>query len=209
MAGEITIGLIADLGLRLEDEEKEKFPQDIRLDALNYAQLRVAQLVNRSFLTELESVNTSVDISGGSVTLATVDSDGIIHGANGIIAAKVSPGGSNAQWATKTDIAAMRELQESSYFAESDSNVYFYVYGGSVYFLLTTFTGSVADIFYLDYPDEITTGVDPTLNKALHSVMTDFAESYCWGVDTESSESAGRRATADDKGLLQIKILNG
>ena len=210
-AGDITAALLLDLGRRLEDTDSggNKFPDAVRYDGLNYAQLRMVGLLHPSYLTEFENVKSAQSISAGSVTLATIDSGGIINGGNGVIACKVTPGSGTAQWATKTSIDGLRTIQQSGHFAESDTNPYFYILTNKVYFLLSTYTAAVADIYYHDYPTDIASGVDPVLNTALHPVLLDFAEAYCWSTDSEHGEIAARRAVPEAKAIAQIKILNG
>lgn len=207
-SGDISDSLITELGYRLEDTGQVKFSSALLFEGLNYAQIRIAGLLDPSYLTEFENINSSVSIASGSVALSTVDSGGIINGANGIIACKVTPSGGTAQWAARTDITELRKLDDSSYFSKSDTNIFWYVFKSAIYFLLSTLSGSTADIYYLDYPVDITTDVDPTLNKALHPILVDFTEAYAWATDTENGEAPGRRQIAENKALMQIKILN-
>jgi len=205
MAGEITVLLEAELGLRLEDPGENVFTEAFKLVALNKAQKQAAQMLHTGYLTELENSESALDVSGGSYAITSLNSsDGVFKGAEGVLRVSVDPGTAGTYYfATKVDIKDIKRT-ENTYLAGSDTNILWYIFSSSVYILCTTYTATVATIYYLKKPTSMTTAVDPILNRALHPLICTLAEAICWAMDGKLD----RRQAAYDIALAEIEILN-
>ena len=207
-AGDITDALVDELGIRLEDADEAVFTEATKLLALNRGQVMVCQYLDNHYLTELETIDDGVgnageDISGGSFAFSSLDNTPL-KGAEGIIATSVQVGGSgDFLWATEIDTKRRKRL-ENTYLVESDVNILYYIYASTIYYELSTYTSSVAAIYYLKVPTTMTTDVDPVINTGLHEIMLLFAEGYCWGMDGKLE----RREKAFESAKLQCKVLN-
>lgn len=73
MAGFTSQAMVDMLGLRLEDPDERTFSADLKLDALNWAQLRLTNLIHPAYLTELEVKQFDI-----TCALATNDDEGSI-----------------------------------------------------------------------------------------------------------------------------------
>ena len=205
MAGEITVLLIDELGLKLEDAGENVFTEAFKLVALNKAQKQAAQMLHTGYLTELENSESALDVSGGSYAITSLNSsDGVFKGAEGVLRVSVDPGTAGTYYfATKVDIKDIKRT-ENTYLAGSDTNILWYIFSSSVYILCTTYTATVATIYYLKKPTSMTTDVDPILNRALHPLICTLAEAICWAMDGKLD----RRQAAYDIALAEIEILN-
>jgi len=207
-AGDITDALVDELGIRLEDPDEAVFTEAEKLLALNRGQVQVCHFLNNHYLTELETIDDGVanageDVSGGSFAFSSLDNTPL-KGAEGIIATGVKVGGSGYfKWATEIDLPRRKRL-ENTYLAKSDTNILYYIYGSTIYYLLTTYASSTAAIYYLKVPTTMTTSVDPVINTGLHEIMLLFAESICWGMDAKIE----RRDKAYESAILQCDVLN-
>jgi len=204
-AGDITQDLMDELGLRLEDADSVKFTPDAKLEALNKSQLRLCQLLHDGYLTELEKVDSDVDASTqGIINLATLNSgNGVLRGAEGIIRVQVNISGSLLKWATEIDLRDIKKTQ-NSFLAGSDTNPLYYLFQKQITILITTYTSTTANVFYLQIPPLMTTSVDPLINPSLRHLMLDLAESDCWKMDNKHE----RAAVARNSAFEEIKVLN-
>lgn len=202
-AGDVSDALAAQLAVRLEDEANQEFSNTTKLKMLDRAQLQLCNMLHNAYLSEFEAIKSSADASGGSVTFATIDSGGILRGAEGILKVKVAPGGSNAVWALEIDLKNIK-ITENTYQAYDDERIMYYVWDEQVYILCTTSVGTTADIYYLEKPAEITTNFDPLLNTSLHNLLLDLAEAKCWAINGQFD----RRKEIMDYVLTQIETLN-
>ena len=212
MAGEITVLLEAELGLRLEDPGENVFTEAFKLVALNKAQKQAAQMLHTGYLTELENSESALDVSGGSYAITSLNATehasygngGVFKGAEGVLRVSVDPGTAGTYYfATKVDIKDIKRT-ENTYLAGSDTNILWYIFSSSVYILCTTYTATVATIYYLKKPYDMTTSLDPLLNRALHPLICTLAEAICWAMDGKLD----RRQAAYDIALAEIEILN-
>lgn len=207
-AGDITDALVDELGIRLEDSEENVFTEAAKLLALNRGQIQVCHYLRNEYLTELETIDDGVanageDISGGSFAFSSLDNT-VLKGAEGLLATSVQVGGSgDFLWATEIDLKRRKRL-ENTYLAKSDTNILYYVFASTIYYLLTTYASSVAAIYYLKVPATMTTSVDPVINSGLHEIMLLFAEALCWGMDAKID----RRDKAIESAMLQCEVLN-
>lgn len=204
-AGDITDALVDELGLRLEDAGENVFTSAFKLEALNKAQKQLAQMLHVGYLTELENSESALDVSGGSYAITSLNSaDGVFKGAEGVLRVSVDIGTAGTYYfATKVDIKDIKRT-ENTYLAGSDTNILWYIFGSSVYIICTTYTATIATIYYLKKPTTMTTDVDPILNKALHPLICTLAEAICWAMDGKLD----RRQAAYEMALMEIGTLN-
>jgi len=204
-AGDITDQLSSELSLRLEDADEVKFTSVFKLEALNKAQIQLAQLLHNAYLTELEEVATDVDISSGEYALSSLNSgNGVLRGAEGILKCSVDVGaGGIDKWGIRIDIKDVKRT-ENTYLAGTDSNILFYVFDAKIIFLITTYTATTATIYFLKMPAVMTTDVDPELNVSLHPLIVDLAEALCWSIDSKLD----RRTAILNSALQEIAVLN-
>jgi len=205
--GDVTQGLLDELGLRLEDPSESSFTQTMKLKSLNNAQKRLCNMLNSGYLTELETVDSAEDVSGGNVSLSSLDND-VLRGAEGIIAVKFYAGGTgDGSYMNRQPVEKLRDL-ENSFLAASDDNLIYYVFNNTLYVQATTLTDSTADIYYRKVPTDMSVtsgaGVDPTVNSALYEVMLLLAEAECWAMDAQLE----RRGSALKSAYEEIEILN-
>ena len=206
--GDITDDLLDELGIRLEDPDEGVFTESAKTLAMTRGQVLVCHFLNNHYLTELEAIDDGVahageDISGGSFAFSSLDNT-VLKGGEGIIATSVQVGGAgDFLWATEIDLQRRKRL-ENSYLAKSDTNILYYIFGSTIYYLLTTYASSKGAIYYLKVPTTMTTDVDPEINSGLYEIMLLFAESICWGMDAKID----RRDKAYESAMLQCEVLN-
>jgi len=207
MAGDITDALVDELGIRLEDPQEGTFTDEVKLLALNRGQIQVCHYLNNAYLTELEAVESDLTISGGSYSIASLDSsNGVLKGAEGILAVAfdLSDAGSYT-FATEVDIRNIKRT-ENTYLADSTTNYLYYIFADTIYCLWGggTYANADGQIYYLSKPATMTTSVDPEINSGLHEIMLLFAETICWAMDAKID----RRIKALEAALNQCKRLN-
>lgn len=137
--------MMAMLALRLEDSEKEQWTDSEKLQTLNNAQYRVANLVHDKYLTELEVVEEDVSVTSGKVDLTDDLSNTVLKGAEGIKKVGVSDG----LWCIESEIEDIKR-QENRYQRATLRNPMFYTFQGKIYVLPTTV--STVDVYYLRQP---------------------------------------------------------
>jgi len=209
-AGDITDALVAELGIRLEDPQQGTFTDAVKLLALNRGQIQVCHYLNNGYLTELEAVESDLTISGGSYSIASLDSsNGVLKGAEGILAVGFDLSDSGTYtFATELDIRNIKRI-ENTYLADSTTNFLYYIFKNTIYTLwgdpaYSTYASADGQIYYLSKPATMTTSVDPEINSGLYEIMLLFAETICWAMDAKID----RRTKALEAALNQCKRLN-
>lgn len=140
------------LALRLEDAGKGKFPDGFKLTALNNGQIRVAQMLDNHYLTELQLLETNIAVTSGVAALSLLDKD-VLRGGEGIqMIKKYDTGG---LYMNMIDIKNIKST-ENSFLAGSSTNPLAYVFANNIYILPTSITA--IDVWYLKMPT-------PLLNK--------------------------------------------
>ena len=144
MAGEITVAMIDELGLRLEDAAAINFTDTFKLEALNKAQYQLANMLHNSYLTELETEETALDWSGISSTgyaFSSLTADPVFRGGQGILKVGIGWGAPATTyiWATQLDLQKIKRV-ENTYLVGSDANPLFYVFKSYLFVSVTTYT---------------------------------------------------------------------
>jgi hypothetical protein len=206
-AGDITDALVDELGIRLEDPAEAVFTEAVKLLALNRGQIQVCHYLNNAYLTELEAVESDLTISGGSYSIASLDtSNGALKGSEGILAVGFDLDDSGTYtFATEVDIRNIKRT-ENTYLADALTNYLYYIFSNTIYCLWGGTAKASADgqIYYLSKPASMTTAVDPEINSGLHEIMLLFAEAICWAMDAKID----RRTKALESALSQCQKLN-
>jgi hypothetical protein len=221
---DITDALLLRLGVRLEEPilDGTEWDPTVKLAKLNMAQIQFINLIDPVYLTELEVIDLSVDISAGYKDIETLtggSSGGsgctacnqyangsiVLHGAKGIVNVYVKPGGvaADGQWATLINFNNIKRYR--GHRTPSNTNMFYYVFRKRLTVLLTTYTATVADIYWRKIPCEITLDADPEINSSFHEILLDLAEAACWD---SKGEYPDRYKTAIDSAMAQIKLLN-
>jgi len=152
---------ITQLGLRVEDADKKKFPEKLRREVLEYSQVKIANMLHNAYLTELEYLVSNKTASPDVYLLSSLPYK-VLRGAEGILKVKLTSG----RYCTRIDIKDLKRL-ENTYIAGTDDNPLYYVFEDKIY-VKTTVTEPHIDIYYLKlplplyYPFTITTGMDTT-----------------------------------------------
>ena len=196
--------LNSNLGLRLEDPAESVFTKQAKMDSINIAQRTTVNLLDNSYLTELEAIDNDQALVSGSVSFSTAGITPIRGAITGIYDE------TNDLWCTMIEAKDLKRL-ENSYLDGTTSNPVAYVFQETIYVKPTSV--ALVDIWYLktptdfDYTAETGTGgmgSSCELNPALHELVLDFAESQLWRMDGK-----GDRATsAYNSALNMVKVLN-
>lgn len=138
------------LGLRLEDPALVKFPNSVRINVLNNAQIKAAQMLNDKYLTELEHLKTDVTLTSGvsgDLGVSVLDYN-VLRGAEGILRVKVKSG----LECTEIDYKKFKKY-ETGLLEGTVQNPLYYVFENKIYVFPTT-TAAV-DVYFLRMPNPI------------------------------------------------------
>jgi len=136
------------LALRLEDPAKGKFTDIFKQKALGNAQVKLASLLHNDYLTELQSIKTSVTAGSGVTALlntALLDYE-VLRGAEGIINVKDATSGT---YCTQITLDEAKKL-ENSFLSGSVYNPIYWVYQNKIYVRPTSVVS--LDIAFLRQP---------------------------------------------------------
>ena len=213
MTGKEMIDLLA---LRLEDASKIDFPDSFKLEALDSAQTRVANMLANPYLTELEVLEeafTVGDVTAGvSAVMNSTNLTGnytLLRGGQGVLRVQDATTGT---WLTRIELADVKK-NENSYLAGSATNPQFFVFEKKIYTLPTTITS--VNVWYLREPlplyNQYTAdGGDQTSIASSDSNITATADFYndavIWNITNANYykindfETGGIDFTVDDPG---------
>lgn len=191
--------MITSMGLRLEDPAKTVFTESTVLDALNFAQKTVCNMLDNSYLVELQQIAEDKTVTNGKCTFDTIFGANVNPLRNGIVGVYDE---TNNLWCTMIEPNEAKQL-ENSYLSGSSSNAVAYVFADSVYVKPTTVTA--IDVWYIKSPADLTaSSTECELNIALQEMVLDFAESQLWRMDSKSD----RATSAYNSAINMVKTLN-
>jgi len=153
------------LGVRLEDPDEKKFTPTFKTTALNNGQLKVAQRLNRNYLTELQYLDSTKSLTSGYYALSSL-TKGVLNGAEGILKVKVAGG----KYCTQIDISDLKDTQ-NSYLQGTAENPLYYIFNSRIYVLPTTVVA--IDVWYLQTPPSMYYLYDVTGNAELNQLVLD------------------------------------
>ena len=141
--------MLSQLGLRLEDSAKVKFPDAIKLDALENSQMELPLMLHKYYLTELEVLQESLTATSGAYALSSLTYP-VLGGEQGILSVKIHSG----LYCTKLDISDLKKT-ENTYYDGSAQNPLYYVFKDNIYVDNGT-ASPVIDVYYLKTPTVLT-----------------------------------------------------
>jgi len=133
------------LGLRLEDAEEKKFTAGFKIQALNNAQIKLANMLLNPYLTELQVLATSQTATTGVLAIDDILAYDVLRGSEGILNVKISSG----KYFHKIDLTDLKKTENSFLNAATDNPLY-YVFQNRLYVLPTSIT--TVDVLYLKIP---------------------------------------------------------
>jgi len=136
-----------ELALRLEDADKVKFTDALKLKVLNNAQLKVANLLHNAYLTELQVIKEDVTATAGKVemTIANLDYK-VLRGAQGILKVRIKDG----LYCNMLDLDDLKRMEQPS-LAGSRQNPLAWVFQNHIY-VSNGETNPAIDVYLLKVP---------------------------------------------------------
>jgi len=142
--------MIGQLGLRLEDADKVKFTDALKLDALNNAQLKVANFLHNAYLTELQVLKEDVTATAGKVEMTVANLDyGVLKGAEGILKVRIKDG----LYCNMIDLDDLKRT-ENAYLAGTLQNPLAWVFQNHIY-VSNGQTNPAIDVYFLKIPSTL------------------------------------------------------
>lgn len=151
--------MMALLGIRLEDAGGSIFTESERLQFLNNAQLKLAQRLHNSYLTELQVIETSKTATNGKYAISSL-SNTVLRGGEGIMKVKINGG----LYCTRIDVKDIKRT-ENPFYKGSSTNPLYYVFQNYIY-VIAGVTSPVIDIYYLKLPTTLKYKLDVDADAA-------------------------------------------
>ena len=204
------------LSQKVEDEANTLLTADEKTLAINHAQVKVASLVDKSYLHPLETLQTSVAVSSGSVDLSSIGIfDNMLHRKIELI--KVSNTASEDAYIHIIDFEEIHKLQNKYYEDTNMDSTYNYAghayLWGTVLYVKPSNVSSI-DIYYYKKPTSFVTAVSsPTtqnlsteceLDPILHEPVVDMAASDIFFRDNKD----GRARASFENAIAIINVAN-
>ncbi len=183
------------VGVRVEDPDKKKWTEALKLPELNSAMVKVANLLDNHLLTELQIYDTNKTVTTGVMAFSVLSNPPL---RNAILNVRVTSG----KFCTIMEVEDLKRT-ENSYLAGSTTNPLVNVFKESLYFNPTTVTA--CDVWYLRAPTAL--AADATvceLNPALHDVVCRITEAEIWLANNQ----VPRADAAEKKAMDIIAMLN-
>ena len=204
-AGDKTDTLVEELGFRMEDANEDFFTKVLKLKVLNDAQLKTAQLLDRKYLSSLETSSGAKAQSENSLAFSELTYDPL-NGGEGIVALRDESGSAPADWLTKVNLKDRYRFSNTLY-APGATNKVYWVWQETIYTSNAGTATSNMYVYYLKEPITMTTDVDPVLDDGLFDIMLRFAEASLWVADDKKA-NYGRRDAAYNEAMEYIEYLN-
>ena len=170
------------LGRRLADEKSSKFNALSRIDAVNNAMYRIANLLDNDMLEELRTTQT-VAPTTGEYTLSSLTTAIVRNGLEKVYDV------TNTKWLHLVDTKDL-EKENNIYLAPSANYGIAYVFGGTLN--IDPHSASVK-VYYLGQPTEYVEssneGDECPLNAGLHPLVLDLAEAELWKMDGKGEKA--------------------
>ena len=210
----LSTSLIARLDERLEDIDPENYMWgiDLKYEMLSEAQREVANMLDNAYLSNLQRMSPTLNVSGGSVALSQVSSE-ILGGSKGIAGVRVTPAGRSPVWADPITKASLKVYQEPGGFRRaSDKRAKYYVWADKIHVLIDSYSlipgyGTVryatADVLYVAVPPDIKSSIPPVLDKNLHGALLDWAAFKIFKMDEDARADSHKQDA-----IGQITVLN-
>jgi len=238
MAGEKSLAMVDELGIRISDPAHTAFPINAKLRILDKAQIQLMDYLEPKYLTEFETTQENIQIPSGYVEMSNLNSGNVFKGAQGILRVVLKTGtvvrvqlqyddgtlmyyddgepmySDDTITQAGTSVQAIRvkpeDLKEikNPYFAYSDERPYYYVEEGRVFVLCDTYAGTVVDVSYLKLPSAISSSADTLINDTFHGIIITLAEALAWSMDERMDVKLERKEASMRFAMQQIESLN-
>ena len=175
MAAQTTLQLITTLGVRLEDPGEDDFTATQKLAALNYAQLKTAQLLDLTYLSELQEYDGTNTMTAFACAFSVLSST-LLDGSNSIVAVVDTAG----DFCTKTTLEEQRRL-DNTLLTGSATNKVYYIFDEKIWVSVGGGATDNIEVYFIQKPaDMVSGGQAPILNEALYDIILRFAEASLW-----------------------------
>lgn len=196
----------AMLGRRLEDEDSSKFPKQNRIDAVNNAMHRLANVLDNDMLEELRTTDTLTPAEIGTSDIYSAALSGLspVVQRNGIQKVYDTQ---HSQWVHLVDPIDL-EKTGNLYLTPSANYAIAYVYGANIY-LMNGSTGITAiTVWYVGKPTTYVIDSNESsecpFNAGLHPLVVDLAEAELWKQDGKNAKAQAVLEVAEQ----EIQTLN-
>lgn len=140
------------LGLRLEDASNIKFTNVLKIRALANARVKLAQMLDNHYLTELEYIDdnsgTGHTATNGALAFTSLTNE-VLRGSEGILKVKIHSG----LYCTKIDVDDLKKT-ENTFLTGSAVNPIYYVFQKTIY-VNAGVTSPLIDVYHLKVPKPI------------------------------------------------------
>lgn len=144
--------MMSRLAIRLEDTDSDnpKFDIETKLNALEHAQQRVANLMRKEYLTELQVIKENATATAGKLAISVANLGfEVCKGKKGIIGVKIYGG----DFCIPVDTKDLKAL-ENALSAGGVNNPIFYVFRNNIY-VVSGVANPAIDIYFLKIPDTL------------------------------------------------------
>lgn len=166
--------------LNQADSEPFEFPPAVLANALNLAQNKAVQLLDKGLLPELETSDTSKALdSSGDYALAGLAST-VYNSPLGVERVKIS-GAKYCELITYDEYSDLVNI-DHTFVAGAP---YAHIRGGTIHVEPNSGVSTSIDVFYRKEPVEIASGADCAFSIKVDEVIMHYAASFCfeWGKD--------------------------
>ena len=174
------------LSLRLEDKSQSISPS-FRHDSLQVAEIKLANMLDNHYLTELEVLEESKTATGGVYSLSSLTYR-VLRGGRGILKVKLNGG----KESTEIDVSNLKRTELDA-LAGTDNNPQHYIFENQIHVLCDQ-TNPVIDIYYLKTPSPL--------------LYTFVASGYSAIVDKVESDSGAKYKSEEHKLVVGDQILH-
>ena len=178
------LGLVLN-SLNQADSEPFEFTEATRAFALNIAQNKAVQLLDKGLLPELETSDLAKALdSSGDYTLSSLTST-VYNSPLGIERVRISSG----KFCEITTFDEYTDLVNIDHTFVVTAP-YAYLYGGTIHIEPNSGIATSIDVYYRKEPAAIASGADCAFNVKVDEVIVHYAASLCyeWGKDEPRSD---------------------
>jgi len=181
----------------LEDPDGMRFSDEDIYNSLTSAELKLAVLIDKAYLTELRYVDTDLTFTNGKCPVSSL-SKTILNGQDGLITVKSSAG----YYARVLDIKNLTDLNNTYTQPITDVFPACYILNDNIYIHPTTITQG--DVFYYRVPLGISGSQSSILNSVLHPLIINYASAELLAIDEKPTKSQ----ILEERTNMSIKTLN-
>lgn len=193
------------IGLILDDTAEARWTTGIKDQALNAAQYKIIKSFPNDMLLELQTIETPITVSATGYVLSGLTPLMI---PNGFCACKVILIGAVVPniWTRHIWVDSMEFRGQNYYMKGGDSTPISYIFGGSLYVLLDTYTAANCSLYYIGTPPPmVDNGQASSLDITRHDLLVSAAcaELLRWEGEIDQASIFDRQVGAEI--LLEIQ----